>query len=346
MRIERRAFLAGAAAALTLPGAGLAQTADHMAELYKLAREEGELTWYAVYLSSEQAEAYGAAFTKSFPGIKVNAVRLTAQVAYQSLNQDLQSRTNNCDVFASTDLGHYVSLKERKMFMPYVVQNARFIDERFRNLDPDNTFHTANATTIQLLYNTNKVKAADAPKSWRELTDPKWRNQVSVGHPGFSGFVGTWTVEMRKLYGWDFFEKLAANRPQVGRSIIDTVTTLVSGERSVAAGPAAIAMVEASRGNPIAVAQPEEGAVLIISPMAIMAGTKRPNAAKLFMEWIYGPEVAAIEVGNFNTPLRPDVTLKPGVLPLVQMKTIRPTVPEIVSGIPEVAERWRDIFGV
>ena len=72
-----------------------------------------------------------------------------------------------------------------------------------------------------------------------------------MGHPGFSGFVGTWVVQMKKLYGWKYFEDLAKLRPQIGRSIIDTVTMLVSGERSVAAGPGALAYLQASRGNPI-----------------------------------------------------------------------------------------------
>ena len=58
------------------------------------------------------------------------------------------------------------------------------------------------------------------------------------GRPsGFSGFVGTWVVQMNKLYGWDYFEQLATLKPHVGRSIIDTVTVLLSGERSVGASP-------------------------------------------------------------------------------------------------------------
>ena len=65
---------------------------------------------------------------------------------------------------------------------------------------------------------------------------PKWKGKVSTGHPAFSGYVGTWVLTMRKLYGWDYFEKLEKNKPQIGRSINDTVTALNSGERQVAAG--------------------------------------------------------------------------------------------------------------
>ena len=58
--------------------------------------------------------------------------------------------------------------------------------------------------------------------------------KVSIGHPGFSGYVGTWVVQMKKLYGWDYFKKLEQNKPRIGRSINDTVTMLNAGERIVA----------------------------------------------------------------------------------------------------------------
>ncbi|MFC3678446.1 ABC transporter substrate-binding protein [Ferrovibrio xuzhouensis] len=345
MKLDRRQFLGTTAVGIFLPSLALAQ-GKASGVLYEAAKKEGELTWYIVHITSETAEKIGRAFTEKYPGVKVNVVRTTAQVAFQRLNQDLQSKVANCDVFASTDLGHYVDLKKRKLLMSYEPSNASEIDPRFRNVDPDNQFIITSATFIAILYNTDKVKAADAPKSWKELIDPKWTNQVSVGHPGFSGFVGTWVVQMKKLYGWDYFKKLAAIKPQVGRSIIDTVTATASGERSVAAGPGALAQYQASRGNPIGVSYPSEGSVLMASPSSIMANAPHPNASKLFLEFLWGSEVADITAAEFGTPLRPDTKVRPGVLPLDQMKTIRPSVEEVVTGIPEVTEDWRDLFGI
>src|SRR5215217_5372455 len=70
--------------------------------------------------TSETAERFGRTFTEKYPGVKVNVVRTTAQVAYQRLSQDIQANVANCDVFGSTDVGHYVQLKERKLLMKYV----------------------------------------------------------------------------------------------------------------------------------------------------------------------------------------------------------------------------------
>ncbi len=328
MPMDRRGFVAGSAAALMSLRPARAQS-DYIAELYAKARLEGELTWYIAYWPSDRSEKHSAIFTKTFPGVKVNVVRSTAQVAYQRLSQDIQAGAANCDVFATTDMGQYVSLKDRGLLMPYKMQSIDAIDARFRGVDPDDAYQIVNATTVSLAYNTNKVKPEQAPKSWKEFIDPKWKSQSVVGHPGFSGFVGTWVVQMNKLYGWDYFEQLAAQKPHVGRSIIDTVTVL-----------------NAAQGNPIAVSYPEEGSVLMISGSAIMKNTRHPNAAKLFMEFCYSAENAIEDVEEFGLPLRRDAVLPAGYKKLDDLKTIRPSIGEIIKGIPELTEKWRDTFGV
>ena len=164
-----------------------------------------------------------------------------------------------------------------------------------------------------LTYNTTKVKAEDAPKKWTDLLDIKWKGKVSTGHPAFSGYVGTWVLSMKKLYGWQYFDKLEKNKPQIGRSINDTVTALNAGERQVAAGADGSTLFSAARGNPLAVIYPTDGSVLIISPSAIMKGTKHPNAAKLFMEYLYSIEAVEDQRQALRLiPLRPEVPVASG----------------------------------
>lgn len=347
MHLDRRQFNGLAMASALAPWAGARAAASSLGALHEAAKKEGELTWYIVFLPSEDAEILARAFGTKY-GVKVNVVRTTAQVAFQRLNQDLQAKSANCDVFSSTDIGHYLDLKQRKLLMKYVPEASASMDRRLQNLDPDGYYHVASVATIGLLYNTTKVQPAEAPKSWNDLIDPKWAGQVSVGHPGFSGFVGVWAIAMKKLYGDDWFKKLAANKPQVGRSIIDTVTTLTSGERSVAAGPANLAAQVASKGNPLATVAPVEGSVLMLSPSAVMANAPHPNAAKLFMEFLLGDEqTEKMAYDRFGIPKRAGVKPKDGVIGLDSSKTLlRPSPQESVDLLPEVIDLWRDAFGV
>lgn len=338
-----KVFAALVAATVALALGPLSARAD-MKQLEEAAKKEGEITWYVSHYTSEGAEELGATFTK-LHGIKVNVVRTTAQVAYQRLTQDIKNGQTICDVFSSTDIGHLVRLKAQGHLEKYTPEDTSKITEVFRNLDPDGYFHTTSAGFVLITYNSSKVKPEDAPKKWTDLLDPKWKDKISTGHPGFSGYVGTWVLQMKLLYGWDFFKKLERNKPQIGRSINDTVTALNAGEREVAAGADGSTMFSAARGNPLSIVYPSDGAVLIIAPSAIVKGTKHPNAARLFMEYLYSIDAAKINVKHFGVPMRPEVPVAKGEKPVSEVKAIHPTVQQIYKGIPEAIEDWRDTFG-
>ncbi len=315
-----------------------------MKALEEAAKIEGALTWYTSHYTSEGAEELGGEFTR-LHGVKVNVVRMTAQVAFQRLLQDFKKNQIICDVFSSSDVGHFARLSSEGRLEKYTPSAEAKIDPSFRNYDPSGYYHTTSAGLVVLTYNTAKVKAEGAPRKWQDLLDLKWKGRVSVGHPGFSGYVGTWVLTMRNLYGWSYFDKLAENKPQIGRSINDTVTALSAGERQVAAGSDGSTLFSASRGNPLAVTYPSDGAVLIIAPSAILKGTKHPSGAKLFMEYLYSIEASKINAKHYATPLRPEVPPPRGAKPISEIKTIRPTLAEITVGIPEVIEQWRETFG-
>jgi len=314
MRMNRRHFHALAGAAALSPwGATQAQNAS-LDALHAAARKEGELTWYTVPQTSEIAEKMGRTFTARYPGVKVNVVRTTAQVAFQRLNQDLRAGTPNCDVFTSTDLAHYVDLKGRNLLLKFTPAAVALQHKRVQNMDPDGYFHASSCFMMGLIYNTAKVKGAAIPSSWSDLADPKWAGTAAMAHPAYSGAAGAWCIEMRKLYGDGVFKKFAANKAHVGRSTIDAVTTVISGECSVSAGPMSLAALQASKGNPIATLVPKEGPVLILSPTAIMSSSKRPHAAKLFLEWQLGSDdTARIAYEEFGVSLRVGAKSAPGV---------------------------------
>jgi iron(III) transport system substrate-binding protein len=345
MTFDRRGFLAATAAATLTPRLLRAQEPE-IAALYDAAREEGELTWYVAHFSSEVCERMGREFTALYPGVNVNVVRTTAQVAYQRLNQDLQAGVNNCDVFASTVIAHCIELKSRDLLMQYEPVRLGNVFDAFRGVDPENYFHITAGSPVNIVYNTDLVSEADAPRTWQQMIEERWTDQIATGHPGFSGFVGNWVVLMRDKYGWEYFETLAERNPYIGRSIIDVTTTCAAGERSVGAGPGQTTLISAANGNPVANIYPEDGTVVISSPSAIMADARHPNAAKLFMEFLLGPDNAAIMVDEWGAPIVEGPEPRPGVARFAEIPTIAATADQLINGIPEVRETWRDTFGI
>jgi iron(III) transport system substrate-binding protein len=325
----------------------LAQMAPWEQALYDAAKKEREFTVYTAHYDTETIADVCAAFEKKYPGVKCNFVRTTAQVAYQRFQQDLKANIAVASVFSSTDISHYPELKKNGLLIQYQPHNlGKMVDSLKQYNDKDNNYWVTAAALVVIAYNNSLVAEKDAPKNWTDLLDPKWKDKISIGHPAFSGYVGTWTVEMKKLYGWQFFEKLEKNKPQIGRSINDTVTMLNSKERWVAAGPEATTLLSRDKGNPLAVVYPKDGALLMVSPTGIPKNAPAPNAAKLFVEFLLDKDAAEVQVKNHSLSVVKGVKPAPGAKALEEIKVIRPTEEEIAKGIPEVKEQFRDTFGI
>jgi iron(III) transport system substrate-binding protein len=239
-----------------------------------------------------------------------------------------------------------VFLKSKGELVQYVPEAEAQTVPALQKVDPDGYYHTGWVGLVAILYNTSKVKEADAPKDWPDLTDPKWQNQITVGSPNFSGMVGVWTVAMEDRYSWDYFKKLNALNPQIGRSIDDAVTVLNSGERMVAMGNPASGLRSAAKGNPVAVVYPSSGTLMVISPSAIIKGSQHPNAAKLFMEFLDGPEYSKILAKNLEQPLRPEIPPPAGAKSLADLKLFAPSAEQISEKLPPNKTKWRDTFGM
>ncbi|HJR01424.1 MAG TPA: extracellular solute-binding protein [Methylomirabilota bacterium] len=340
-------LLAALVVTLALGPAAPVPAFDGEKALHEAAKKEKEFTWYTAHYNSETAAALCQGFEKKYPGVKCNYIRTTAQVAYQRLAQDQKAGIAQASVISSTDQSHYTKMKQDGWLQPYKPKNLPELVDAFRSFnDPDDMFVATAAGLVLITYNTSVVSASEAPKKWTDLADPRWKNKVSIGHPGFSGYVGTWVVQMKKLYGWDYFKKLELNKPRIGRSINDTVTMLNAKESIVAAGPSATTLESRAKGNPLAVVYPEDGAILMVSASGIVKNAPAPNAAKLFMEYLLSREGNDVMVSQHQDPVNKHVKPMAGAKSIAEVKTIRPTSIEIEKGIPEVKELFRETFGI
>ncbi len=345
--IRRRTVIAGIAS-LAATQARAQPLPAHEAQLYEAAKREGEITWYTGQMQAEPSEAVGHAFTQRYPGVKVNVVRSTSQVVFQRISQDARARVAQCDVFSSTDTAHFTALKSEERLLQYrPVNSAGMVKPARENADADGFFVVTYLGLYLLSRRTDKVSEAAAPASWKDVLDPKWKNQLAVGHPGFSGAIGAWAVLMRKMYGEGYLRDLEKNKPQVGRSSADPVTTLNAGERSIGVAiPSATTLLTISRGNPQVLIYPTDGTLVVPAPSGALKAAPHPNAAKLFLEFMTGPGYSTTTRPFFDESLRTDVPPAPGAKPLDSIKTMTPTLADYEVGIPEIKELWRDIFGV
>jgi len=326
-------------------------TAVHAADLKAVeeaARKEAPMTWYVSLYSQAVAEKAATAFGQKYPGLKVIPVRSTTGGSFQRLTQDLKSNVAVASVFSTTGLGgHYQILERDGRLAEYVPENATKLSPTVKSAIAPGYVYPMGAGLLAMAYNSAKVKAEDAPKSWMDLTDPKWKKRLALGHPAFSGFDAAWCVVMMKRVGWKYYEAIAKNDPLVQRSTFDTLTALSSGERVVATLPDAFAIEAAEKGNPVTVVYPTDGSVMILGYTAILKNAPQPNTARLFTEFLLDVEHAKVVADARYVSVRPEVvTVLQGGKRLDEI-VLAPITPaeETERELPRIIERWRDLFG-
>jgi iron(III) transport system substrate-binding protein len=291
------------------------------------------------------AEKVAKLFETAYPGIKVEVHRTGSQRVLQRLMQELSANIKNADVVHTSDAGHFVLLKGKKLLMPYTPAGADKFPGGFK--DPDGYHFGLRATLSVIAYNPKLVPAAEAPKTWKDLLDPRWKGKLVTAHPGYSGVIATHVLALVHLHGWDYFKQLAQSKPMLVQSAADPPGVVASGERPVAVDGGEYTFYKLKKkGNPVEIVYPKEGVPLIVSPAAITAFAPHPNAAKLFTDFTFSREVQQVLADSEGLYTgHPDVKYPADKPKLSDLKLLSVDPGELEKRNEEIKKRFVEFFG-
>jgi iron(III) transport system substrate-binding protein len=308
------------------------------------ARKEGKVVWYTS-LALSSAEKVAKLFEAAYPGVKVEVHRTGSQRILQRMMQELSSNIRNVDVVHTSDAGHYVLLKEKKLLMRYTPAGVDAFAPGFK--DRDGFHYGLRATVNVIAYNSKTIAAAEAPRTWKDLLDPKWRGRLVTAHPGYSGVIATHVLALVHLHGWDYFKSLAQNKPMLVQSAVDPSGIVASGERPVAVNGGDYTFYQAKKkGNPVEIVYPKEGVPLVVSPSAITSFAPHPNAARLFTDFIFSRDVqqALADTEGLYTG-HPQVTYPADRPRMTDLKLLTVDAEELEKRNEEIKTRFVEFFG-
>ena len=201
--------------------------------LIEAAKKEGQVSYYTS-TDLPVAEKLAKAFEAKYPDIAVRVERTGAERVFQRIGQEYSSNIHAVDVVNSSDAAHFIVWKRDGILAPYVPEDvAKFYPSEHKDIDGQ--FASFRVWLSIIAYNTNLVKAEDAPKSFADLLDPKWKGKIVKAHPGYSGTIMTATYQMQRDLGWTWFEQLAKQNIMQVQSSADPPKKLDLGERAVMA---------------------------------------------------------------------------------------------------------------
>ncbi len=338
--LDPRAIAAVAALATLLAASPLpAQDAR-----LEAAKKEGKVVWYTS-LALPSAEKVARLFEAAHPGITVEVHRTGSQRILQRVMQELQAGIKTADVVHTSDAGHYVLLKERKLLAWYTPAGVERFPPGFKERDG---YHFGlRATVTVIAFNPKLVPAAEAPRAWKDLLDPRWRGKLVTAHPGYSGVIATHVLALVHQFGWDYFKQLGQSRPMLVQSAVDPAGVVASGERPIAVNGGDYTFYQAKKkGNPVEIVYPREGVPLIVSPTAITSFAPHPNAARLFTDFSFRREVqqALADSEGLYTG-HPDVTYPADKPKLSDLRLLMTDPEELEKRSEEIRRRFVEFFG-
>jgi iron(III) transport system substrate-binding protein len=315
-------------------------------ELIEAARKEGKVSYYSA-LELNTAERLGKAFEAKYPGISFRVERSGAERIFQRIAQEQGSGINAVDVANSTDPAHYLDWKSKDWLAPYLPDDvAKYFPPD--QVDGDGMYATSCGWIETIGYNTNLVKAEDAPKGYLDLLDPKWQGKIVKAHPGYSGAIMTATFVLSRELGWQYFEKLAQQKVLQVQSAADPPKKLILGERAVMAdGNDYNLLLLKEQGKPVEVVYASEGAPLIIVPSGVFRNAPNPNAARLFQNFFFSAEGQQMLVDEFaHRSFHAQVKEKPGRQPLSALKLLKSDPAAVLAQSEEIKARYAKLFKV
>jgi iron(III) transport system substrate-binding protein len=331
-----------------LRGAGLVAGAAAFGSLApRWAHAQEAFVWYTG-LALEASDEVSRQFTEK-TGIESEYFRAGSNNLVQKFDQERQANQVRCSALVITIPVLVAQWAKEGVLLPYDSPEyahypAEFVIEGYAG--------PIAGEPMAIAYNSELVSADEAPKTWEDLLDPKWKGKLALTDAASASSALHWFAAVQSVYGKEFMEKLSQQDVLVRTGGADVANTLVSGERPVAA---AITQSHASRaigkGGALRIVVPEAGAPIISNVVCIPAEAPNPEAGKKLVDFILSEEIQVMLQNDFFSPsLRkgmPPITLDTGARPLSEIKPMASSQGDLVrfqDERSELMQEYLDLF--
>lgn len=337
-------------------------SADPMASLIEAAKAEGKLTTIALpHDWCNYGETISTFSTKY--GITVNELDPNAGSGdeVEAIKANKDNPGDQAPDVIDVGLAFGPTSKDEGLLAPYKVATWDTIPDSAK--DADGAWYGDYYGVLSFEVNTAVVK--NVPQDWSDLLKPEYKGQVALaGDPRASnqaiqavfaaGLANGGTLDDSQP-GLEFFKKLndAGNLVPV----IATAATVAAGETPITIRWTYNALsnrdsTAASGGPAIEVVVPKSGRFAGVYVQAISAYAPHPNAAKLWMEFLYSDEGQNIWLKGYCHPIRyPDLVAR-SVVPAEQLAklpdvegAVFPSLGQLDAAKKLITETWDTVVG-
>lgn len=263
-------------------------------------KEEKTKIWIYTSLYKDTISDIQPKLATAFPEIdfqfyQAGSEEVAAKVQAENLSGKIQA-----DILISSDRFWYEDMASQQKLLAFKPDNSDKVQDFFKH--PENFYTTLSFPVMVIAYNSEAVSENEAPKSFKELADSKWKDKVSTGSPLASGTNFTTVAFLAKKYGWDYFSSLRKNNIISEGGNSGVVRRLQSKER-----PIGIVLLEnvlrlKTTDPRIKFIIPTDGAVIQSNVLAIVKKEGDQEKTKKVVNWLFGSEGQAAMARSYMYP--------------------------------------------
>ena len=266
-------------------------------------------------------QAVTGLWAKSAPDIKLQTVAASSNEVVQRVRSEHQRPLGD----VVWGVGAEGLAANPELFVPYTTSETKAIDPRWLEVAAGQPWQPNNVVPTVLIYNTKLVSAAQAPSTWRDLADPRWKGKLAYASPDKSGSAYTQLATMVAVLGdnpagWRMVGRIMANCVILNNS--SKVPKGVSdGEYAAGLSYENVAGLYVKGGAPVKIVYPRDGTSVTPDGNALIRGAPHPEAARRFLDFLQSEPVQELLARELALrAARMGVPPPPGLPPLDQIK--------------------------
>jgi iron(III) transport system substrate-binding protein len=266
------------------------------------ARKEGEVADYTS-TNHQMSGPLLAEFQKKYPFITVKLARIGGSKIIQRAETEAKAGLHAVDVIGTGELG-IVSLVDRGLMGKYLSPMREHLREGFA--DKEGLWTVQHATLLFSAYNKKMVKAEEAPKSWEDFLDSKWKGKLSLDTEAFE-WMGFLIKLMGEKKAMDYFERLTRQDLKFLRGRSLQLQLMAAGEFPITMVANANLILDLKKaGAPI---DSIRISPVLLRPSLLMmaANAPHPHAAMLYLDFLLSQQGQSMLAKSGRLPARRDV---------------------------------------
>lgn len=292
-----------AALGLLVAASAWAQADASREQRIALARQEQEVVWYTA-MNTSDAEPLRKAFEKRYPFLELTILRQPGEKVRTRILTEARAGRNFWDVVSFNHLD-MDALDREGLLASYSSPETR-AGFPAGAVDPRGRWAAIYVRQYVIGYNTKAVPAAEAPKSWQDLLQPRWRGKFAMDENEIEWY-GAVLDYLGRENGVAFMRALARQQPQFRRGHTLLSKLLVAGDFPLALVHAAEMEEAKKNGAPVDWVRTLDPVVTSPSQVAVAARAPHPNAARLFVDLLLSAEGQTIIRDRRRVPARTDL---------------------------------------